>query len=204
MNRKSIGLPIVLLLMILAACRSSKPVEPRFYLLEFPSERIQADTLEMLPYVLEILPVDVHPAFASHQIAIRERSHELRYFSNHQWAVRPGQSLTRFVAEYFARTEIFQKTDTRFWTMQPDFKLKTSVYQLEVVRERNDFLAFLSVEFQLISNHDGSVMFSHTAAKNRLLEKRNLNLFAEAINRLFFEELNYFARKVHFGLHSAQ
>lgn len=201
---KKIFLLIILPLAIFAACRSSKPVDPRYYLLELPVEKLTDDTLQMLPFVVEVLAVDVHPAFASHQIAVREKSHEIRYFSHHQWAVRPGQSLTRFVEEYFGRTRMFRHTDTRFWDIQPDYKIKTMVYQVEVVKDRNDYLAFLHVEFQLINAQDGEVMTVHTASKSRLLQRRNLNLFAEAVNLLFFEELNYFARKIHHRLLAAQ
>jgi ABC-type uncharacterized transport system auxiliary subunit len=193
----------VVVLLLLGSCRSSKPVATRFYLIEFSqAEMHTADTLLPLPYSLEIIDVDVNPAFSSNQIAIREEAHEINYFVNHQWASRPQHSLERFVMSYFNNNNIFEHTEKRFWNIQPDFRLFISVYNLEVVRDRKDYLAHLHVEFRLESAK-GEIILKHVSDTSRLLEKRNLNLFANAINHMFFEQLNFFSKKVHFILSPA-
>lgn len=190
-------------LILMGSCRSSKPTAPRFYMIEYSTADMHtSDTILPLPNSLEIMDVDVNPAFSSNQIAIREEAHEINYFVNHQWASRPQHSLERFIMNYFNYNSIFEHTEKRFWNIQPDFKLFVSVYNLEVVREGKDYLAHLHVEFRLESAN-GEIIQKHVSDKTRLLEKRNLNLFAKAINHMFYEELNYFAKKSHFILSPA-
>jgi len=189
-------LSIIIPMFLLGACRSSKPVAPTFYVLEFPMERIPDEKPLTLPYSLEITEIDLHPAFATHQIAIREGQHEIRYFSHHEWAVRPVQSLTRYINDYFKNIQVFRSTDTRYWNIQPDYKILTSVNHLEVLKDGNDYLAHLHVDFRLVMTEGTVTVVTHSADNTRLLEKRNLNLFAGAINDMFFEELQFFTRKI--------
>ncbi|MFW5706775.1 MAG: ABC-type transport auxiliary lipoprotein family protein [Bacteroidota bacterium] len=178
-------------------CRSSKPVAPTFYTIEYPFERQVADTLEVLPFTLEIKDVDVHPVFSSNQIALREADNEIKYFVNHQWAARPHQSLERFILAYFNQNRVFQNVRSRFWDLQPDYQLYTSIYHLEIVRNKKDFYARLHLEFRL-DDAQGKTILRHTADNSRLIESRDLNLFTTAVNNMFFEELNFFARKMRF------
>ncbi len=188
---------LIVLTVILIGCRSSKQVAPTFYLIEFPADKITDDEVSVtLPFSLEILDVDVHPAFASHQIALRENEHEIRYYAHHEWAVRPSESLTRYVYNYFRNAGIFRYTDARFWNVIPDYRLQVKVHKLEVIEEDDDFLAHLHVDFDLIMVEGNVVIVQHAANKTRLLEKRNLNLFAGSINDMFLEELFFFSRKI--------
>ncbi len=183
-------------MVFLGACRSSKPVAPTFYVLEFPVDRVSDEQYSTLPYSLEIAEIDLHPAFATHQIAIREDQHEIRYFSHHEWAVRPEISLARYIRDYFKHVSIFENIEARYWNIRPDYKLFTSVHQLEVLKDGNDYLARLHVDFQLVMTEGTITVVRHSADKTRLLERRNLNLFAGAINDMFFEELHFFTRKI--------
>lgn len=189
--------------LLLTGCRSNKPVTTSFFLVEYPSDPPTPDTMKVLPYVLELAEVIVNPAYASPQIAIREGEQELQYFANNQWAVRPAQGFAGFIEQYFADNRVFTQTQTRFWNLQPDYRLQTTVRNLEVVRERRDFYARLHLEFRL-ETADGELIERYVTDNRRLLESRNLNLFTVAVNNIFFEELNYFARKIHFGLSPAE
>lgn len=185
---------------LLMGCRGSKPVSPRFYMIEYPGISVlSTDTIQPLPLTVEIADIDVHPAYTTSQIAMREDSHEINYFVNHQWATRPQVSLEKFAVSYFNHTPVFDHTDTRFWNIQPDYRLFITVYNLEVLRVGRDFYAHMNLEFRMESS-DGEIIEKHLSDQRRLLEKRDLNLFTKAVNNIFYEELNYFARKVHFSL----
>ena len=186
-------------LLILNGCRSSKPVTPRFFLLEYPAETEITDTIATLPFSLEINDVDLHPAYSSTQIAIREGEMEVQYFVNNQWASRPYQSLERIITTYYKKNPFFESISTRFWNVQPDFTLTTTVYNLEVIRERKTFQARLNIEFRIESS-EGEIIAVHTSDNIRQLERRDLNQFARAINNMFFEELHYFSKKAHFEI----
>ncbi len=189
-------------LILFSACRSNKPVAPSFFIIEYPADRLQSDTLEPLGFTLQIQDIDVHPAYGTTQIAIREEENKINYFVNNQWASRPQQNFERFAVTYFSRNNIFQTTERRFWNNEPDYRLYISVYNLEVVRDNKDFTARLHLEFRLESI-SGEIIDRHISDNFRLLEKRNLNVFATAINNMFYEELNYFAKRIHFLLSPA-
>ncbi len=192
---------LLLILFLLAGCRSSKPVATVFYILEYPDDKeIGEDTIPPLPLTIEITDVEVHPAFASHKMVMREDSHQIKYFVNNQWAVRPAEGFARFMEEYFEHNKVFQEVQTRYWNVLPDYQIVTSINHLEVIRDRRDFYARLNVDFKLIGGEEGKVVVEHTADKSRLAEKRNLNLFTDAISSMFFEELHYFAQKAQFEL----
>lgn len=196
---KKLHLVSVVLIIILAGCFGRKPVDTAYYMLEVPVDYKVSDTLDILPYSLEITDVDVHPAYSTLRIAIREGANEIRYFSNHQWAVRPQQSLTRVAAEYFNLHPFFKKADTRYWNVLPDYRLIVRIHKLEIVRERRDFSARLQIDFRLYDVHE-QLIVSHSNDTSRLLQRRNLDLFAGAISDLFMEQLHYFAAKVHYEL----
>jgi ABC-type uncharacterized transport system auxiliary subunit len=191
---------LVLVILGMFGCRSSKPVATRFYMIEFsPSVMIIQNELSPLPFNLEIADIDVHPAFATSQIAMREEDHEVSYFVNHQWATRPQQCLERFTVNFIRHNGIFKHVERKFWSVIPDYRLFVTVYNLEVMRQGRDFYGRLYVEFRLESAA-GDIIESHINDTTRLLEKRNLNLFAKAVNQMYFEELSYFSQKVHYIL----
>lgn len=190
----------VLIPLLLPACRSGKSAVQKYMTLEFPAEKQFSDSLSVLPYAVEIQDVEIYPALETHQIAIREKTHQLRYFVNNQWAVRLDKALTLYLLDYYQKNQIFEFTANRYWTTAPDFKISTFVYNIEVREEKKDFIAFLHVDFKLINNENNEILTSHTAMNTRLLSKRDLNLFAGAINDMFFEELHYFAQKGWFEL----
>jgi ABC-type uncharacterized transport system auxiliary subunit len=206
MNKYHLMNKFFLLLAVLGlfgGCRSSKPVSPRFYMIEFnPVFMKVQDEITPLPYNLEIAGIDIHPAFATTQIALREEDHEVGYFVNHQWASRPEQNLERFTLNYMKHNNIFRNTEKKNWNIMPDFRLFVTIYNLEVVRTGKDFHGRLHLEFRLESA-SGEIVESYFSDNTRLLEKRNLNLFAKAVNNMYFEELNYFSGKIHFALSPA-
>ena len=202
LTRKIIYILMVTIL-LMTGCRSNKPVAPRFFLIEYPSDPPESDTMKVLPYVLELAEVNINPAYASPQIAIREGEQELQYFANNQWAVRPVQAFAGFMEQYFADNRIFTQTQSRFWNVQPDYRLQTLIHNLEVVRDRRDFYARVHLEFRL-ETPDGERVERYVTDNRRLLESRDLNLFTIAVNNMFFEELNYFMGKIYFGLSPAE
>lgn len=189
-----INIILLVLAVALAGCRGSKPVIPKYYVVEYPHEQSVSliDTIITLPNSVEIAQVEVYPAFATHRIAVRENTHELRYFSNSEWAVRPEQSITNYINEFLQVNRFFEVVSTRYWNELPDYRLETTVYQMEILQDRNTFLAHLHLKFSLTNIESERVIVTHTADRTRELERRNLNLFADAINHMLFEELQRF------------
>ncbi len=195
---KKIYLLALLVAVLFSGCRGTESVINRFYLLEYPADQRywEQEAYPPLPASLEIASVSVHPAFSAHQIAIREESHEIRYFTFNEWAIRPGNSLTTLLKDFFHFNPVFQELVPRQTPRIADYTLETTVFQLEVVKERNRYQARIHLEFKLIDNRSAVVVASHSADQIRELEKRNLNLFAGAINEMFLKEVHELAKQI--------
>jgi uncharacterized lipoprotein YmbA len=184
-------------LFVIAACSSTKETISRYYVIERPDD-IQISNNSENPIVegsCEITPVEIYPAFATSEIANRSGSHEIIYYRFHHWAVPPGETLTLLLENYF-NTSVFDRASTRFWKTRPGFKLETTVYQLEVVQEKEALSAHLALEFKLFSNTDDILLVKHEADRMEKLQDQDLNLFAETIGKLFHEELNNLAQTI--------
>ncbi|MBS3771282.1 MAG: ABC-type transport auxiliary lipoprotein family protein [Bacteroidales bacterium] len=186
---------LITAILIMAGCSSSKQTVNRYYVIEPPdSSLISIDQKHLLAEShCEIAPVEIYPAFASKDIANRSGSHELLYYKRHHWAVGPAESLTFILKDYLNQASLFKRTSKRFRGINPDFRLETTVYQLEVVQEQESFSAHLALEFKLFSNPEERLLLSHRADRMEKLQENDLNLFAESIGLLFFEELNRFS-----------
>jgi ABC-type uncharacterized transport system auxiliary subunit len=188
---------LIISLAIISGCIGSKPQTPSFYLLEYPTDRTMSfdDTDNPLPVIVEAEDVNISPAFASYDIVLRAKSHEINYFDMHRWATRPGQSLTRFLLTFFERNKVFENAGPRFWHVPPHYKLKTTIFQMEVFEEDKKFFARLHLELQLIKTDTEQAVLTHVADNRQALEERDLNLFADTISNMFFDELRAFSLK---------
>jgi ABC-type uncharacterized transport system auxiliary subunit len=202
MNMKKILLIIAIPIIVLSGCRSSKPVETSFYVIEMPADKqvLRPDSIMdvVLPIktTIELDDINVNPAFSATQIAIRENTNKIRYFSHHQWAIRPDQSFTRFALRYFEKNKVVTNFGTRFWKIPVGYILKTNIHRLEVVVTNKDkFNAHLFVEFSLMNTKNEEVVLHYSSDKMVELPKRDLNMFADTISELFFNELQNFTQQ---------
>ena len=182
----------------MTGCLTRAPEPTRHYLLDYPAG-IKIDfpgNGQPVEKSCLITPVDVYPAYSTHQIAVREHSHEIKYFVLNIWAVRPEQSLTNIITEFFKNHKVFESVHLPTLSTDTDFTLGTTVYNLEIVNERRDYYARLNVEYQLKDNQSNQIIHDHRADKRVLLADRDLNLFAAAISDIFVEELAVFVNTI--------
>ncbi len=191
--RKTVLLLLILPLLF-AACRSSKSIQNRFFMLELPVAALEdmPEHFTPLPGRYYVQEVVMSPAYASYQIALREESHSIRYFSFNEWAERPGSKLTAMVNSFFNANQVFEETLTGRQTEQADYIMHTKVHRLEADHQTDDFEARLVIEFSLTDAHTGETLQHHFADRSQVLPQRNLNLFAAAVSELFAEELTRF------------
>jgi ABC-type uncharacterized transport system auxiliary subunit len=193
---------IFLILPILAclwSCGSQKVIATKYYVIEIPIDSILKKYEKIPPKTekyCEINEVDVNPAYSSIQIANRSNSRALTYYSYHHWAIRPSTSFTRLILDYFNHVPTFGNVSDRFWRVQPDFKLETTVYHLEVVQDKDIFSAHLNLEFRLKNTETDKEILKHRADRHIILETRDLNLFASAVGEIFFQELEQLNEKI--------
>jgi len=189
---------LLAVIFIVGGCGSQKQTINRYYLIEKPDSISVANSRQssLLEGYCEILPVDISPAFASREIANRSSSHEIIYYKNHHWAIGPAKSLNSMIEDYLTQARIFKGVSSRSRIADAQFKLETTVYQLEVVRENENLSAHLALEFKLFNTPDNTLLLRHKADRLEMLQEKNLNLFAKTISKLFYEELNAFTQKI--------
>lgn len=194
-------LPLMLLitaLFILSGCGSQKQTPNKYYVIEKNND-IEIPNFKRRPVITEyckIEPVDIYPAYASKAIANRSNTHEIIYYKSHQWAVRPGESLTMLLEDYLTEASLFKGVSTRFWQITPAYRLATTVYQLEILQEDQNLAAHLSLKFALFDNQTNDLLTSHKTDRKETLQNKNLNFFAETIASIFYDELQRFTHKI--------
>jgi ABC-type uncharacterized transport system auxiliary subunit len=197
---KKIFLISVMFSLMLVGCGGGKQTVTRFYLLEYPSEQAAAsytpEHTAPFPYACNVSPVDIHPAFASHQIAIREHANQINYFSFNEWATRPTESLTRLVLQYFQNNEVFETVISLRSGLGSVFSVETHVSRMDLTIEQKAFTANLAVKFSLVHNETRQVITSYQKVNQRLLEDKSLNEFAAAISEMFVEGLVLFTNQI--------
>ncbi len=179
-------------------CMSQKQPTNKYYVIERPDSihvSIAGQNSPIEGYC-EIMPVEIYPAYASQSIAKRKDSHEIVYYSNHHWAVRPGKSMTMLLEDYMNQASIFEGTSTRFWKINPAFRMETTVFQLETLQEDDDMFVHLSVRFRLKNIPDNEVLIIYQADRKEKLQRKDLNLYAKTVSDLFHQELRNFAQKI--------
>ncbi|WP_462316965.1 ABC-type transport auxiliary lipoprotein family protein [Marinilabilia sp.] len=191
------------ILIFSAGCGSQKTVVKKYYMIEEPDSMINAkpDSSKMIDAWCEVDEVKVYPAFASRQIVLRDASHQIRYFGNHEWAVRPTEILTPLIIDYLSTHLVFKRVADRFWEVAPDYRLKTTIFKLELgTIKKKKFEARLRIRFELIDTKTDTIIASHNVARNSILEKNDLNLWASAISRMLHEELSDFSEQIRTAL----
>lgn len=167
----------------------------RLYVLEYPEE--SADEIPDLNLTsgksCKVSFVEIHPAFGTYKIAIRESSHEIRYFSYNQWAVRPDQSLSLMLTDFFRKSNLFEKLIPPKEKGAADYTIETYIPRLDVVRDGKNYKAHIETEFRLINNRLGKTVLEKRSVNINELDKRSLNLFSAEISRVFIRELHNFA-----------
>ena len=195
--RKRLLIPILLLL-ALAGCRSSNEISTQHYLLETPSAydfRWEGEP-GPLQGSCEILTPEIAPAYSSHRIALREKSHQIRYFGFNEWATRTDLALHKMVVEFMRDHQVFEELVYGRVVMPADYVLETEVFHLEVDNRQEAFRARLQVEFRLRRNGTDELILAHREDRMEVLPGRDLNAFAEAVSRMFTEELAAFVESI--------
>jgi ABC-type uncharacterized transport system auxiliary subunit len=144
----------------------------------------------------EILPVSIPPAFAQSRIAVRKRSHEISYYQNHQWAVPPGDLLTKLVERLLQEEHIFINASQTVWEIVPQYQVHSQIYQLEAVDRGDNLYAHLYMQIYLFNRSENGIIVTHEFERLELLEERDINLLAKSFSEILKEELQKFSQKM--------
>lgn len=182
------------LMILFSGCLSEKSAVTRHYTIEWTSERKEAGNTgaPLIAGRCEIDQVEVHPLYEKTQIVNRSDSHEVSYYKYHQWAIRPSVAVMEVIRTSLENAELFESVSARYSRIIPEYRFLTNIRQLEVIENKNQFLAHLDIEFRIINNADGRILMEHRADRTGALAKKELNLFARAISEMLVSELSAF------------
>ncbi len=185
-------------LLMVAGCTTPKSAVMKLYTIELPKEieTASADTGSVTQALCLINDVRVYPAFATRQIALRNKTHEVQYFDNHQWVVEPSRLFLNIMVDFVSRQHLFKQVSSRYWQSSPDFIISTNIFSLEVDNTQSNFMAHLEIQFQLINNKTNQVVVNHRVNREAPLKQKDLNLMATAISSMFYEELLNFTNQM--------
>lgn len=189
---------VVMTLLVMVACRGGQVVVSQYYLLELPpfDEAMPSGAFQTLPGICEVAEVKVAPAFASHQIAVREDTHQIRYFSFNEWAVRPPLAFTGLLLDFLQDRQVFEEVTHGRHALPSKYLIETEITHLEMDVGRPLVYARLNLTISLYDTATGDRLVSHQADRSEPLSAQDLNEFASVTSQLFAEELTKFSMSV--------
>ena len=184
--------------LMLAGCRAPRAVEKKLYLIQLPeqSDTIFPQAAPLLDGLCLINEVSVNPVYANRQIAIRDQSHQIQYFDNHQWAVRPPDLLSHVLVDFFSRQGLFQQVGVRFWGKTPDYAITTHVSQLEAENIDQTFKVRLKMNLTLEDLRNNKIVIDQRINREAILKQKDINMMASTISSLLNQELKTFALEI--------
>ena len=190
--------PILGLMILLTGCLSEKTVITKHYTIEWSDDRegSEGEKPGVIPGRCDIDQIEISPLYEKTQIVNRSDTHEITYYKYHQWALRPSVAVMEVIRTYLEGAHLFESVSTRYSRAIPDYRFSTTIRQLEVIEQKNKFLAHLHIEFRIIDNSDGKILIEHSADRTEPLAEKDMNLFATAISDILVSELRAFEVKI--------
>ncbi len=182
---------------VLFGC-GKRSIIQKYYLIEPPTA---VDTLSnngnsITEDFCEINPTEIAPAFATHKIAVRSKTHQISYFYYHKWAVTPRQAVTDFIERRISGANIFKRTGVDIWKFNPKYQIRSKVNVLEFREKGGNAAAHLQAVIWLFDKDEKANLLVHNFDRTVLLQQKKLNNFSKAISELLHQEINVFINKV--------
>lgn len=195
-NMKKLFLFLIVFMLLIEGC-GTKTIIRKYYLLEFGNQLpAKSKRGVFVNQGCEIFPAKVPPAYAQSRIAVRIKSHEISYYQNHQWAVTPGDIITKLVESHLKEEHIFTNVSQTVWEVIPQYQIHSEIFQIEAVDRDDNLYAHLSMKLDLFDRSENRIIVSHSFKKMEMLEERDLNLLASNLSSILKEELQNFTYKI--------
>ncbi len=195
---------IKLLLITLAAllftfsCAQKEIIKHYFILGE---DSVNQDSLHFaapLPFAVQVSAINITPAYNQTRIALRSKSHELRYYYYNLWAERPSQAIRFFIFNRLKQSNLFDICLSEIGVLTPDYTLGGYVEQLERVALPDNYSAHLKMRLELIDVKTNRIIAGRRIDRSMPLEENSpMNNFAAAISKILLEETNVFFGEIY-------
>jgi ABC-type uncharacterized transport system auxiliary subunit len=182
------------IILLMAGCLSEKTMVRKYYTLELPDEAtdVRPEQPGKITGTCEIRQVLINPVYDNREIANRSKSHEITYYMDHQWAVRPAGAIRELLYGFLSEAELFEAVFKRYNRYIPDYLFVAKVNDIEVIENGKTFSAHLNISFCLVDNSNNNIILRHRADRSHPLKQKEMNLFASEVSKILYEELMTF------------
>lgn len=185
-------------LLLTFSCAQKQIVKHYFILGEDSAYRDSLKFMPPLPFAVQVSGISISPAYNQTRIALRSKSHELRYYYYNLWAERPSQAMRFFIFNRLKQSNLFKRCISEIGSQTPDYMLNGYVEQLERLDLPGHYSAHIKMRMELVG-----VKTNQTVAVRRidrslpLRENSPMNDFAAAISKILLEETNAFFSEIY-------
>ncbi len=169
-----------------AACFSASPAKKYYQIdpLSAPLER-------SLDKVLQIDRVEVASLYDDFRILYRVSPYEVNYYAYHFWAEKPSKILQGAILHYMEKTGAFRRVqvDPAKGGIEPDWILRTFVYQIEEVDAAENWSARLSMRLEIVDSKTGTVLSFRRFDRTEPLSRKTVFLVPSTISEILGQEL---------------
>ena len=199
---------VTFLFVSLLSCSSEKII-PKFYTINFVNfSENPEDSLFYTPFNFKTLPIkinlksiDVTHPYEQTKIAVRTKSHELKYYYHHFWAELPSTAFSNGIEQLVSDSKLFESIKTFAYDIDADYDISGIVKQVERVDIEDNYAAHLNMSLSLRSIGSTDDIVLHSFDRYIPIEEDSpMNIFAGNISLILHEEVRNFLIKVSYKL----
>ena len=188
---------IALVTLLISSCSLFSPIQSEIRIAvidQLPSELPR--TASQTSATLLVLPTVINPVYDTIRMAYKIQSHQIDYFSRHQWGATPAQMLLPLLAKTLENTRYFRAVTT-----PPYFGPYTYALRTEVLEFMQDFTTDpahfqLSVRIQLVDGTSNQVIASSVISRREPMYQETPTAGVAAANDAVANALRQTARFV--------
>jgi cholesterol transport system auxiliary component len=132
--------------------------------------------------IVLVLPPDTTPPYDTLQMAYRTQSHEVAYFSQHEWAATPPRMLYPLLVKTLENTGAFSAVVAAPYTGRYDYALRTEILELIQEFTSDPAALVLSLRFQLTDYGAKQVIATKEISVREPMQQRNSSAGIVAAN----------------------
>jgi cholesterol transport system auxiliary component len=196
-SRKFLPLAAVACVLLLTGCFFGRTVETKYYALDYiPSPTPERLKKGPYPFSVRLREPTMAEAYKRSQIVYRQSAYQMQFYAFHLWVVDPDRMISDLLLKHLRAVRLFENASRSIEATPPDFQLTTDVQAVEEYDGPNTWYAHLAVEYQLIDDKTGTVVWKQlydvrkaVAAQEPVFVVRELTALLESVNNQLTKDL---------------
>jgi cholesterol transport system auxiliary component len=160
--------------------------------LDLPSEATHADSLL-------VLTPETEPAYATTQMAYSTDSHQIAYFTKHEWAETPSQMIQPLIVQTLQNTHYFSEVLSPPYFRRHTFELRVEILEFEQDFTSEPAMLHLGMRISLTRDATSQVLATRELSVSQPMAGRSPDAGVaaanEALPRLLLELAHFVVQK---------